>query len=168
MESGSEEQLGQRYRELLEQVRAGARLGDEHLGPSDLILPPPDLTLDEAAEELTGAGLIPTETSGDRVGSRAQMTRSPETTQISPRWGGGRRWHVRLNAALQRRGERRQSPAGGVPRRGRVAIAKAGSIDTIALPETPIEATRGIARKIHQFTQSVALLHRSFTCPIDT
>jgi hypothetical protein len=39
--------------------REGSELGDEELEESDVILPPPDTTLDEAAHEFTGDGLIP-------------------------------------------------------------------------------------------------------------
>lgn len=54
----------QALRECLEQLarlvrEAGERLGDEHLGASDLIVPPTDLTLAEAKELFSGEGLIP-------------------------------------------------------------------------------------------------------------
>jgi hypothetical protein len=46
--------------ELLEFVRAhGAVVGDEEIETSDVILPPSDTTLEEAAREFTGEGLIP-------------------------------------------------------------------------------------------------------------
>ncbi len=46
--------------ELLDYVRAnGERVGDDEIETSDLILPPDDITLSEAAEEFTGEGLIP-------------------------------------------------------------------------------------------------------------
>lgn len=53
-----------RYRELFEQMlesvrRDGEALEVKELTASDLILPPPDTTLDEAAAEFTGEGLIP-------------------------------------------------------------------------------------------------------------
>jgi hypothetical protein len=53
-----------RFRDLLGQmhelVRAdGRRLDGEELESSDVILPPPDTSLEEAAEEFTGDGLIP-------------------------------------------------------------------------------------------------------------
>ena len=35
------------------------RLADEDLAPSDLMLPPADITLEEAREEFTGEGLLP-------------------------------------------------------------------------------------------------------------
>ncbi len=45
---------------LLDFIRAnGAVVGDEEIETSDLILPPDDITLSEAAEEFTGEGLIP-------------------------------------------------------------------------------------------------------------
>jgi hypothetical protein len=48
------------FAELLDYVRAnGERIGDEEIETSDLILPPDDITLSEAAEEFTGEGLIP-------------------------------------------------------------------------------------------------------------
>ncbi len=37
----------------------GERVGDDELAGSDLILPPPDLSLDEAEHEFNGEGLIP-------------------------------------------------------------------------------------------------------------
>jgi hypothetical protein len=37
----------------------GRLLDDDHLSSSDLILPPPDTTLEEAGQEFTGHGLIP-------------------------------------------------------------------------------------------------------------
>ncbi|HXC23541.1 MAG TPA: hypothetical protein VNU28_03055 [Solirubrobacteraceae bacterium] len=46
--------------DLLDYVRSnGERIGDEEIETSDLILPPDDITLAEAAEEFTGEGLIP-------------------------------------------------------------------------------------------------------------
>lgn len=48
------------FDELLDYVRSnGERLGEDELEASDLILPPADITLAEAAEEFTGEGLIP-------------------------------------------------------------------------------------------------------------
>ncbi|HWC87386.1 MAG TPA: hypothetical protein VG388_12670 [Solirubrobacteraceae bacterium] len=48
------------YGRMLEFVREKGRPVDEdHLGGSDLILPPPDVSLEEAQEEFTGDGLIP-------------------------------------------------------------------------------------------------------------
>jgi hypothetical protein len=59
VESGNHEDFERRFHELLDRVRAGELLEDAHLASSDLILPPPDLSLDEAAQEFTGDGLIP-------------------------------------------------------------------------------------------------------------
>ena len=60
VESGREEGFADAYRTLLDYVRAhGTRIGDEEIESSDLILPPPDLSFQEAAQEFTGEGLIP-------------------------------------------------------------------------------------------------------------
>jgi hypothetical protein len=48
-----------RFADLLEFVRSGELLDDEHLGPSDAILPPPDASLAEAAGKLSTESLIP-------------------------------------------------------------------------------------------------------------
>ncbi len=48
------------FERLLEFVRTRGRpVGAEHLGGSDVILPPPDVSLAEAKAEFTGEGLIP-------------------------------------------------------------------------------------------------------------
>jgi PspAA-like protein len=48
------------YTALLELIHStGERLADEELEPSDLMLPPADITLEEAREEFTGEGLLP-------------------------------------------------------------------------------------------------------------
>ena len=48
------------FDELLALVRAaGTALEDDDLHPSDVILPPADLTFAEAGAEFTGEGLIP-------------------------------------------------------------------------------------------------------------
>jgi hypothetical protein len=49
-----------RFEELLQFVRIeGEPLGDDDLEPSDVILPPADITFAEASEEFSGEGLIP-------------------------------------------------------------------------------------------------------------
>jgi len=53
-----------RFREafeaLLEFVRtSGESVPDDHLGGSEVILPPPDVSLEEAKAEFQGEGLIP-------------------------------------------------------------------------------------------------------------
>jgi hypothetical protein len=47
------------YDELLAFVRAGGPVDADHLGGSDLILPPADVTLAEARTEFSGEGLLP-------------------------------------------------------------------------------------------------------------
>lgn len=60
LEAGDEEQLREILRRMAEQVRAnGARLADDDLKPSEAIVPPDDLTLDEARQLFDGEGLIP-------------------------------------------------------------------------------------------------------------
>ncbi len=48
------------YGALIELIHAnGERLADDDLAASDLMLPPSDITLEEAREEFTGEGLLP-------------------------------------------------------------------------------------------------------------
>jgi hypothetical protein len=58
-ESGNPERFQRGFAELLEFVRSGELLDDAHLGASDAILPPPDVSLDEAIREFDAEGLIP-------------------------------------------------------------------------------------------------------------
>ena len=59
-EGGSEGAFQAAYARLLEFVRSnGHPVTDDVLAGSDLILPPPDVTLGEAREEFTGEGLLP-------------------------------------------------------------------------------------------------------------
>jgi hypothetical protein len=59
-QSGDEERFRETYTRLVEMVRSnGTPLADEDLRGSELILPPPDVTLEEASEEFSGEGLIP-------------------------------------------------------------------------------------------------------------
>ena len=58
--AGDEAELRGRLEELARTVRdRGERLDDTHLSGSDAIVPPPDLSIDEARELFTGEGLIP-------------------------------------------------------------------------------------------------------------
>ena len=59
-EARDEQQFHDTFARLLEFVRTnGQPLSEDRLEPSDLILPPPDTTLEEARAEFTGEGLIP-------------------------------------------------------------------------------------------------------------
>jgi len=58
-ESADAELFERRFAELLEFVRSGELLDDAHLAGSDAILPPPDVSLEEASRELETEGLIP-------------------------------------------------------------------------------------------------------------
>lgn len=60
LEARDQEQFSELLGRMAEAVRTnGARLPDEDLSPSEAIIPPEDLTLDEARELFEGDGLIP-------------------------------------------------------------------------------------------------------------
>jgi hypothetical protein len=60
VEGGSEDGFAAAFRALLDYVRThGAALADDDLDASDVILPPSDLSFQEAGSEFTGEGLIP-------------------------------------------------------------------------------------------------------------
>jgi hypothetical protein len=59
-EGGSEEAYHETFATLLDYVRTnGERVPDDDLSGSDLILPPPDLSFEEAGKAFNGEGLIP-------------------------------------------------------------------------------------------------------------
>jgi hypothetical protein len=53
------DRFARQFAELLAFVRTGELLDDDHLGPSDAILPPPDFSLSEATSDFSTEGLIP-------------------------------------------------------------------------------------------------------------
>ncbi len=58
--NGDEEAFREKFHAMLELVRQNGELvPPEEIIPSDLVLPPPDLTLDEARAFFTGEGVIP-------------------------------------------------------------------------------------------------------------
>lgn len=58
--AGNQDTFHQLFAEMLELVRSQGRpLDDDDLRDSEVIIPPPDLTLAEAGEEFSGEGLIP-------------------------------------------------------------------------------------------------------------
>jgi hypothetical protein len=60
VDAGDEPGFHAAFDGLLQMVRTdGERLPADDLHPSDVILPPADLTFTEAGEEFTGEGLIP-------------------------------------------------------------------------------------------------------------
>ncbi|TMM18198.1 MAG: hypothetical protein E6F96_06955 [Actinobacteria bacterium] len=60
VESGDDGSFAASFAALLDYVRGhGAPVPDDELDTSDVILPPADLTLEEAGREFTGDGLIP-------------------------------------------------------------------------------------------------------------
>jgi len=59
-EAGSESSFRSAYDRLVSFVRErGSALPDDELAQSDVILPPPDVSIDEARAEFSGEGLIP-------------------------------------------------------------------------------------------------------------
>jgi hypothetical protein len=57
---GDETGFHELWTQMLELVHADGKLvGDDELVESDVILPPPDISFDEARGEFTGEGLIP-------------------------------------------------------------------------------------------------------------
>jgi hypothetical protein len=59
-ESGDEDEFHTAYGRLLEFVRtSGSPVEADHLGGSDMILPRPDVSLEEASAEFTAEGLLP-------------------------------------------------------------------------------------------------------------
>ena len=60
VDGGREDGFADAYRAVLDYVRShGTPIGDDELQSSDVILPPADLTFEEAGREFTGEGLIP-------------------------------------------------------------------------------------------------------------
>ena len=60
VESGDEDRFHEVFERMLDFVRReGTPLGEDELEESDVILPPPDLTFDEARRDFNGEGLIP-------------------------------------------------------------------------------------------------------------
>jgi chromosome condensin MukBEF complex kleisin-like MukF subunit len=60
LEAGDQAAMSDALRRLADAVReAGTRLDDTDLSTSDAVVPPEDLTLDEARELVEGEGLIP-------------------------------------------------------------------------------------------------------------
>jgi hypothetical protein len=60
VEDGDETGFRELWTQMLELVKAnGKPLGDDELVESEIILPPADVTFDEACAEFTGEGLIP-------------------------------------------------------------------------------------------------------------
>jgi hypothetical protein len=59
-EAGDEEQFKQSFKELIDFVRKnGQPVPEDRLDPSDVIIPPPDVSFEEARAEFSGEGLIP-------------------------------------------------------------------------------------------------------------
>jgi hypothetical protein len=60
VEGGRETDFADAYAALIDYTRShGTRVDDDELRASDMILPPADLSFQEAGREFTGEGLIP-------------------------------------------------------------------------------------------------------------
>jgi hypothetical protein len=60
VEAGNEETFRDVFGQMIELVREhGKPVDDDDIETSDVIIPPSDLSFDEAAEEFSGDGLIP-------------------------------------------------------------------------------------------------------------
>ena len=60
LEASDEIELDRRLDEMFELVRSnGERLADEDLSPSDAVIPPSDLTLEECRQLMSQEGFIP-------------------------------------------------------------------------------------------------------------
>ena len=60
VDAGDEERYAKAFAELIDFVRShGTELADDDLRESDVIIPPSDTTLAEAARDFTGEGIIP-------------------------------------------------------------------------------------------------------------
>lgn len=60
VESGDHERFHEVWNQMIEFVRStGEPIAVEELVGSDVILPPPDISFEEAAAEFSGEGLIP-------------------------------------------------------------------------------------------------------------
>jgi PspA-Associated protein len=59
-DAGNEEQFSEAFKRLIDFVRStGQPVPEESLEPSDVIVPPPDVSFEEARAEFSGEGLIP-------------------------------------------------------------------------------------------------------------
>jgi hypothetical protein len=60
VDAGDEDRFHEIFEQMLDLVRrAGTPLVEDEIEESDVILPPPDLSVAEAGHEFTGEGLIP-------------------------------------------------------------------------------------------------------------
>ncbi len=60
IQESDEATFREKYQAMLDLVqREGEPVGEDEIVPSDIILPPPDLSLEEARTLFTGEGLVP-------------------------------------------------------------------------------------------------------------
>jgi hypothetical protein len=59
VEAGDEARFHRLFDQMIEMVESGGERADDELAESQIIIPPRDLTFEEAKAEFTGDGLIP-------------------------------------------------------------------------------------------------------------
>jgi hypothetical protein len=60
VEAGDNDRYVKAFAELIDWIRSnGKAIGDDELRESDVIVPPPDTSLDEATADFSGEGIIP-------------------------------------------------------------------------------------------------------------
>jgi hypothetical protein len=59
VEAGDQARFQELFGQMVELVRGGEELADDDISGSDVILPPADISFEEAQAEFTGEGLIP-------------------------------------------------------------------------------------------------------------
>ena len=60
VEAGDQTRFHELFDQMLELVRTdGTEVGDDEIVESDVILPPPDISFEEAKADFSGEGLIP-------------------------------------------------------------------------------------------------------------
>jgi hypothetical protein len=59
VEAGEEQRFLDLFAQIVALIRQGSRLADDDLRGSDVIVPPPDTSFEEARHEFDGEGLIP-------------------------------------------------------------------------------------------------------------
>ncbi len=60
VEAGDEARFREVFDQMLDMIRSdGQELDEDELAGSDVIVPPPDTSMDDARAEFTGEGLIP-------------------------------------------------------------------------------------------------------------
>ena len=140
LERSDEGALDAKLEEMWALVKSqGEQLAAEDLSPSDVVIPPTDLTLEETRQLFESEGLIPDLPSGDRetVSARPPLCSGAAAAGIAgrrPHRGRrkGQSWHGPTTPkrpaegrAQRPRGRQDCDPGGRSPRRSRVILTRA-------------------------------------------